>query len=84
MTSLRVGSLKVPTDESVLNKYIQLNHCLPRSSSIAFMLVCLYKKGKYDYGILEQKLLGELSNDSSWKLRSFRMVSPEYPPGKTL
>lgn len=35
------------------------------------MLVCLCKKGKYDDGILEQKLLGELSNDSSWKLRSF-------------
>lgn len=39
------------------------------SSNVAFRLVRLCKQGKFDDAILEQKLLGELSNDSNWFIR---------------
>lgn len=39
------------------------------SSNVAFRLVRLCKQGKFEDAILEQKLLGELSNDSNWFIR---------------
>lgn len=39
------------------------------SSNVAFKLVRLCKKGKFDDAILEQKLLSELSSDSNWFIR---------------
>ena len=39
------------------------------SSNVAFRLVRLCKQGKFDEAILEQKLLGELSNDPNWFIR---------------